>query len=165
MSWYLRLTRTVSALLLVALGVALFAGACSKAAAPTPHASTPASSTPSLAPVADALWGTWEPTTPVSGTPPLTKNLVFSAHSWAAYDDDPTVGAIGRAWAVGPDQVVFGARGGCASEGIYTWKIDNGLLTLSGGAEDQCPRHSPLTTRVWKKVSTSTSPADTDITR
>jgi hypothetical protein len=101
----------------------------------------------------------------VSGPHPLTKNVVFSAHSWAVYDDDPSVGAIGRAWAAGPDQVVFGTRGGCLTEGTYTWKIDNGLLTLSGGVDDECQRRTPLTTRVWKKVSSNTSPADSDITR
>jgi hypothetical protein len=111
------------------------------------------------------LWGTWEPTIPVSGPPPLTKNLVFSAHSWAVYDDDPTVGAIARAWAAGPDQIVFGVRSGCDTNGTYTWKIDNGQLTLSGGADDDCGRHQPFITRVWKKVSTSTSPADSDIVR
>jgi hypothetical protein len=118
-----------------------------------------------LDPVPAQLWGTWEPTVPVTGTGQLLLNLVFSQHSFAFYDDDMTNGAIGRAWAALPDQVVLGTRGPCATAGTYTWKITDEQLTLSGGSDDQCQRRGPLISRVWKKVSDSTKPADSDATQ
>lgn len=118
-----------------------------------------------LAPVPAELRGTWEPTEKVTGTGPLLLNLVFSEHSFAFYDDDITAAAIGRAWAAGADQIALGTRGPCDSVGTYTWKLAAGQLTLSGGADDQCRRRDPLVSRVWRKVSDSTRPADTDLTQ
>jgi hypothetical protein len=154
--------RIAGALLLAGLGLA---AACTKASPGVSPPTTAAPVTPSHAPVPDQLWGTWQPVVAPSG-PADRKNMVFSAHSFAAYDDVPMDGVITRAWAAGPDQVVLGVRGQCPSNGTYTWKIDTaGLLTLSGGTDDQCPRRHQLTSTAFKKISSNTYPADTDITQ
>jgi len=154
--------RTPRAMLLAIVGVTLLAAACSTAAAPAPGPTPAAAPSPSLTPVPSELWGTWQSTLPVNG---VTQSVVFSAHSWATYGDDPAQGPVGRAWAAGPDQVVFGPRGACTTKGTYTWTIADSLLTLSGGADDVCAKQSLLTTHTWKKFSDSTSPADSDVTR
>ena len=134
-----------------------------------PVGSPPATSPPSSGapyPVPVVLWGTWQPVGQIVGTGDLLLNLVFSAHSFAFYDydDDPSAAAIGRAWAVGPEQLALGARGPCDTPAVYTWRISGDRLTLSGGSDDRCQRHEPLVTRVWRRVSNRTAPADTDLT-
>ena len=129
-----------------------------------PAASPPPSGAPDPVPV--VLWGTWQPVGQVIGTGDLLLNLVFSAHSFAFYDydDDPSAAAIGRAWTVGPDQIELGTRGPCDTPAVYTWHISGNQLTLGGGSSDRCQRHEPLVTRVWRRVSNRTAPADTDLT-
>jgi hypothetical protein len=150
--------------ILTAVASAGCTGPAAQAGGPASDSPPPASQTPNLDPVPAQLWGTWEPTEPVSGSGDLLLNLVFSPHSFAFYDHDMTNAAIGRAWAGGSDQITFGTRGPCSSLGTYTWKITAGQLTLSGGTNDFCMRRQALVTRVWKKTSDSTKPADTDVT-
>jgi hypothetical protein len=158
---------------LLGIVAVLLAATAAAACTPAAQAAGPASSASqsplppglTLPPVPAQLWGTWQPTVKVTGTGPLMLNLVFSAHSFAFYDDDMNTGAIDRAWAVGADQIRFNNRGACDTAGTYTWKVTGDRLTLSGGTDDECPRRVPLTTRVWKKVSNSTAPADTNATQ
>jgi hypothetical protein len=139
-------------------------GAPPASAEPTASVSPPPTGPPY--PVPTVLWGTWQPVGQVVGTGDLLLNLVFSAHSFAFYDydDDPSAAAIGRAWAVGPDQLELGTRGPCETPSVYTWRISGDRLTLGGGSTDRCQRHEPLVTRVWRRVSSRTAPADTDLT-
>jgi hypothetical protein len=148
---------------LAVLVVALTSAACSTSTpAAAPAQTTHPSSNIGQDPVPNQLWGTWEPTVAVIGP---GSHLVFSEHSYSTYADDIDTGVIARAWASGSDQINLGARGSCETYGTYTWKIDAGVLTLSGGSNDMCPRRQGLISHAFKKTSDSTKPADTDLTR